>query len=357
MVRFNLWRKFQQGFLSLLFFLLRKHNKEELKGWKRSIFLLQIIEEILLQQDLSHLLQKIVSLGVRFLQVDAGTLRLADSERKFLLLKAAVGTSRSSDCISLPVDRNSIAGQSFIKGVPFLCPDISREPLYPWNNQEVKKFTSLLTVPLKTKDEILGVLSFYCRRKKYFSSFELKIAQLFASQAALAIVNKSYIDKISKLAITERLTGLYNQGYFYQRLKEELSRASRWKLPLSILFIDVDGMKNINDTYGHLKGDEILQLVAGGIKNSIREMDIAFRYGGDEFAVILPQTSSKQAFIVAERIKEQAKIKAHPYNITLSIGLVSFPEDGDDPRNLLNKADKAMYRVKQEGGDGVRKFS
>lgn len=358
MAKSNLWGKlYWMISSSLSFFLRNSREKIKSKGWEKLLFLLQITQEILLQQNLPHLLREIVSMGVRFLQVDAGTLRLADPEKKHLLLKAAIGTSRGSDCFSLPLNKDSIAGRSFIKGTPFLCSDISREPLYPWNTQEVRKFTSLLTVPLKTRNEVLGVLSFYCKKKRKFSNFELKIAQLFASQAALAIVNRSYIDKIKRLAVIEELTNLYNQGYFYKRLKEEISRALRGGNSLSILFMDVDGMKDINDTYGHLKGDNVLQLIARGIKSSIRNMDIAFRYGGDEFAVILPQTSPEGAFVVAKRIKEEVKRKTYPYNITLSIGLASFPQDGDNPRQLLDKADYAMYQAKQKGGDGVKRFA
>jgi diguanylate cyclase (GGDEF)-like protein len=325
-------------------------TKEEEKLYS----LLRINQEILSQGDLNQLLQHIVTSGVKFLQVDAGTLRLADSEKTSLLLKAAVGTSRSPHCLVLSLNKNSIAGRSFLERTSFFCSDISKEPLYPWNSQEIGKFTSLLTVPLKTKDEVLGVLSLYSKKRRNFSSFEVRLAELFASQAALAIVTRSYIEKIHKLAIMEGLTGLYNQSYFYQRLEEELARASRSKYPLSILFMDVDGLKDINDTRGHLTGDKVLKLIARNIKSNIRKMDIAFRYGGDEFVVILPQADQDKAFLVAERIRE--KIKKMPFSLGLSIGIASFPQDAKKLRELLDKADQAMYQAKQKGGNRVEKL-
>jgi len=167
----------------------------------------------------------------------------------------------------------------------------------------------------------------------------------------------SEVEKIKKVATIEKTTGLYNQNYFYQRLEEEIARASRNRYSLSLIFMDMDKLKDINDNYGHLTGDKVLQLVAKSIKDSIRKMDIAFRYGGDEFAVILPETDSEEALYIAERIRQRIKGKTSFCPVSLSFGIASFPQDAKEPQELLDRADQAMYQAKWKGGDKIEKIS
>ncbi|MBC7190273.1 GGDEF domain-containing protein, partial [Candidatus Aerophobetes bacterium] len=169
----------------------------------------------------------------------------------------------------------------------FLCPHVEEYKHFRKNTKENEKNcrkNDILKIQLAIENKKMGVLLFY-GMKKNISEEKIKIIELFATQVSLAIANLRYIERMRNLAMSDKLTGLYNQGYFYKRMEEELSRASRRGSPLSLLFLDVDGMKKINDTHGHIIGDKVLRLVAEKIKQSIRKTDIAFRYGGDEFVV------------------------------------------------------------------------
>jgi len=321
--------------------------------------LLQINEEILSERPLPELLHNIVKSGVNFLQADAGTLRLADKDKNSLTLKATSGTYRPLSTEILPINEESIAGKVFLEKKPIQCLNISREPSYPWNGEETSNFTSLLTVPLKTKDKILGVFSVYTREKREFSELEVKTAQMFASLSTLAIINRVRLEQIYQSAITEKLTGLYNQNYFYERLKEEVARSSRNNYSLSLIFIDVDWLKSINDSYGHLVGDEALKKISQVIRSCVRKVDLPFRYGGDELAALLPQTDGEAAYQIAERIRSKvSKISfREKFHLTVSIGVATYPQDANNPQDLLSKADSALYKAKQKGRNHVERFN
>ena len=160
------------------------------------------------------------------------------------------------------------------------------------------------------------------------------------------------LQDLESQARTDGLTGLANHRYFYDRLEEEVSRARRQNHPLSVIMMDLDELKRINDTYGHLAGDEILRRVADLLKSITRRMDIAARYGGDEFAVVLPETGAKQAHAFCNRmLKEAESLKFEEISgISISVGICTFPEGGDGVANLIDCADQALYHAKSQGG-------
>jgi len=250
------------------------------------------------------------------------------------VLKGTYGTHRESRAEKLPIDKKSAAGLSFLKGKPIKVLNISQESLYPWRDEESKKFTSLLTIPLKVGDKSVGVFSVYTKQERKFSRFEVELAEIFASQAALAIINRNYLNEFHRAAITEQLTGFYNAGYFHERLNEEINRAARTGHPVSLLFADLDHFKLINDSYGHLAGDKTLR---------------------DEVAIILPETDNAQAFQVAERIRKKVADASFQHNIrlTISIGIATYPQDATQPEDLLKVTDWAMYQAKQKGRNRI----
>lgn len=166
------------------------------------------------------------------------------------------------------------------------------------------------------------------------------------------------ITDLTTLAITDELTGLYNRKHFYQQLQKEIKRAKRYNSPLSLLIIDIDYFKNYNDIYGHLEGDRVLRKLGETIKASIRAVDSAYRYGGEEFAIILPETKSKSAFDMAERIRKMfgaikfspkvSKDKVDRVRKTISIGVAELMPDYS-LEELVNYADNAMYEAKRRG--------
>ncbi len=177
---------------------------------------------------------------------------------------------------------------------------------------------------------------------------------------ALALDNSMKLQHVQELSVTDDLTGLYNSRYLNQVLRRESKRASRSGRPLSLLFLDLDGFKSVNDTHGHLCGSRALVEAAGVIKRCSRETDIVARFGGDEFALILPETSSEGAMQVAERVRE--RVFAHPFlagdglniHLTTSVGVATLPDVAGSSEELLKAADTAMYKVKDAGKNGVR---
>jgi diguanylate cyclase (GGDEF)-like protein len=160
--------------------------------------------------------------------------------------------------------------------------------------------------------------------------------------------------ELQKMAVTDGLTGLYNHRHFNERLNAAFTRIKRIPEPLSLLFIDIDLFKRINDSHGHLAGDEILQGVAAVIKSNVREIDVLARYGGEEFAVILPGTDRKGARKMAERLRQSVAEKAFyidwkEIKVTVSVGAATCPDDATEREDLIGKADQALYHAKRSG--------
>jgi diguanylate cyclase (GGDEF)-like protein len=177
-----------------------------------------------------------------------------------------------------------------------------------------------------------------------------------ANEAAMALENARLYEDARKLADRDPLTGFYNHRFLHERLGEEVVRAQRGRRPLSVLMLDLDDFKLVNDTFGHLFGDRVLTWTAELIRSTLRASDIPARYGGDEFAIILPETDSDDAHRAAERILEAFRdrpfIGEHrgPVPIAASIGVSTYPSDGRTPTDLIAAADRALYSVKREGG-------
>ena len=178
--------------------------------------------------------------------------------------------------------------------------------------------------------------------------------------AAVALDNALLLKRAEALSVTDDLTHLYNSRYLNQVLRRETKRASRSGRPLSLLFIDLDGFKAINDTHGHLFGSRALVEAAAVIRGSARETDVVARFGGDEFALVLPDTGGEGAFAVGERIRE--RIAAHKFlagdgldiHLTASVGVATLPDVAASAEELVQAADTAMYQVKDSGKNGIQ---
>jgi diguanylate cyclase (GGDEF)-like protein len=198
-------------------------------------------------------------------------------------------------------------------------------------------------------------------RLERLSSEDRLVLQAVASELVVAVENSQLYKLTKRLSITDELTGLYNYRFLLQRLDEEIERAKRYNRSLSLLMIDTDDFKRFNDTYGHIAGDQALADVGTALRSAVREIDVVCRYGGEEFAVVLPETDAEGAFVVAEKVREA--VAAHSFSdgqgnrgvrVTVSIGLATFPSAAADREELLRQADDALYQAKHLGRDRVR---
>ncbi len=304
--------------------------------------------------DSEELLKFILSKSVEIFEAERGSIMLLDDQTDELVVKVATG-GRYRVLSSSPVKLGyGICGLAAREGTGRIAND-------GFKNREFRDFGSLVPVediqslmcsPLKFKEGTIGVINIVNRRNGgQFIESDLALLNLIASQAAVTIEN----NKLYELSITDGMTRLFVHRYFLARLSEELLRARRYSLRLSLIMIDIDNFKKFNDTYGHQTGDLVLQRVAQAIRDTVRTgIDIACRYGGEEMAIILPETRSDEAFRTAERVREsinQLQI-SHPtgaLRVTVSIGVASYPGDAHDRDSLVTAADKAMYYSKRSG--------
>ncbi len=188
----------------------------------------------------------------------------------------------------------------------------------------------------------------------------LRAVRVLLEPAGVALDNALMLKRVEALSVTDDLTNLYNSRYLNLVLRRETKRASRGGRPLSVLFIDLDLFKSVNDTHGHLCGSRALVEAAAVIRGSARETDIVARFGGDEFAVVLPETHAPGAFAVGERIRQRIagqRFLAHDgldVHLTVSVGVATLPDVAASAEDLLHAADQAMYRVKEAGKNGIQ---
>jgi len=212
---------------------------------------------------------------------------------------------------------------------------------------------SIIHLPLVVRDEVIGSLVIASCHPHAYSIKQIRLLERLALQIATPVENSQLYARAEQRSRIDELTGLFNRRHFEERLKEEIARHSRHGNAFSLLMLDLDFFKTYNDMYGHPSGDRLLNQMGEIISGSIRNADQAFRYGGDEFAVILPQTDTGDAHAVAERVRESvaAEMEARQVAVTCSIGLASYPADGVMSGELVNTADTALYYAKSTGGN------
>jgi diguanylate cyclase (GGDEF)-like protein len=223
---------------------------------------------------------------------------------------------------------------------------------------------AVIAFPLGCRGRRVGALVGLDRvpsaREPRLSESMLRAVRVLLEPASVALDNALLLKRAEALSVTDDLTHLYNSRYLNLVLRRETKRASRSGRPLSLLFIDLDGFKAVNDTHGHLFGSRALVEAAAVIRSSARETDVVSRFGGDEFALVLPDTGGEGAYAVGERIRE--RIAAHRFltgdgldiHLTVSVGVATLPDVANSSEELVQAADKAMYRVKDSGKNGIQ---
>ena len=218
----------------------------------------------------------------------------------------------------------------------------------------------LIMLPLIAKGEAIGIVEVTSRDRPVEDPGRITLARTMAHEAAMALENARVYEAARNLADRDPLTGFFNHRYLHERLSEEVVRAVRTRRPLSVVMLDLDDFKLVNDTFGHVYGDRVLVFVAETIRASLRASDVAARFGGDEFALILPETTAHEAAGVAERILAAfrdtpfAADGRSPFPVGASIGIASHPGDGRTATELIASADTGLYAAKGDGGSRVR---
>ncbi|MFH0994081.1 MAG: sensor domain-containing diguanylate cyclase [Pseudomonadota bacterium] len=289
-----------------------------------------------------------------------------------LLLDEIRGELRFEVCVNLDPDivkdirlkvGEGIAGQAVLRKSPMIVNDVYDNPMFCNTVDRLSGMTtrSIIAVPLVFAGKCSGVIELV----NPCSTGERTICLLsvIADYAAIAVENMKRYAQIHDLSIRDTLTGMFNTRYLYQTLDAMISERSAGLAPVSLIFMDVDNFKQVVDSYGHLKGSQVLHEIAGTIRGCIQEPAFGVAYGGDEFVVVLPDMPKESAYRTAEdirmRINETSYLCDDGYSIHvgISLGLASFPEDAENSQELLALADGALFQIKANGKNGVLMIS
>ena len=245
--------------------------------------------------------------------------------------------------------------------IPDILDPINEKYKNIWNRLNKKEGRTYLGIPLKLRGRAIGVISIQSLKMDAFDPYNIRLFETIATQASAPLENARLFERMEKLAITDGLTGLFNQRYFSEMAEKEISRAVRYQKPLSIIMIDLDHFKQVNDQFGHLMGDQMLQLITRNCTRILRNVDIISRYGGEEFTVMLPETDLKEGLAVAERLREaiassQVVSSEGVVKVTGSLGVATLGICPPDIKQLIDCADKALYEAKKAGRNQVKTF-
>jgi len=276
-----------------------------------------------------------------------------DQERKAIRAEFVRG-EREKELAGMTIPMGEgVSGRVASGGMPVRSEDAGRDLEWAQPGPSGGVLHSVLAVPLMREREVIGVLSVYHTAKQAFTEDHQRLLAIVARQASLAIENARQFARTRESALTDSLTGLPNARSLYTLLEQEISRSRRHNEPLSLLALDLDDFKSINDTFGHQVGDQALRDIATIFVRALREYDTVARHAGDEFFIVLPSTGREQALAIAGRT--QAAVASHHLDfqhgtmirLRVSIGVATFPDDGQDMHSLIAVADAAMYEDKR----------
>jgi diguanylate cyclase (GGDEF)-like protein len=311
--------------------------------------------------NLDSILQTIMDKMAEFFRPDTWSLLMVDEQKDELYFAIAVGDAAETlKTVRLKVGEG-IAGWVARHGESLIVPDVYNDPRFAKRIDEMTKWKtrSIICVPLQSKHRVLGVIQLINCAMESFGEQEMFFLHALCDYAAIAIDNARAVEKIQELTITDDCTGLYNARHLYKTLEAEVYRSARFGYEFSVIFLDLDHFKHVNDTYGHLVGSKLLQEIGFKIKSQLRLIDYAFRYGGDEFVILLPQTDKHSALVVAKRIQEMMRKTVFlaedglNLNVRCSMGLATYPEDAKSSHEIIRQADEMMYMVKNSSRDNI----
>jgi diguanylate cyclase (GGDEF)-like protein len=311
--------------------------------------------------DIKEVLKVVMSKVSELMNPRSWSLLLADENTGELTYEVAIGRSAAALKRRRIRPGEGVEGWVAREGKPLLVngrADLANLGIR--DAGRVKDAHSLICVPLRIKGKTLGVIEVTDRTdRRMFRPEDLTLLGTLADYAAIAIENAKNFQRVEELTITDELTRLYNARHLHNMLDYEIVRSIRHRLEFSLVFLDIDHFKGVNDQYGHLAGSKLLREIAGVIASMLRKLDVGTRYGGDEFVILLPQTPKKEALKVATRMRDRLAstyfLQGEGLNVkvTASFGIAAYPTDALSKSDLLRLADQAMYRVKNSTRNGV----
>jgi diguanylate cyclase (GGDEF)-like protein len=327
------------------------HRTQELSALQKAT------SALLTTLDLEVLLGQILDAAISAIPAaEKGTLHLVARDTGQLQLRAVQGYTDPRIRTFNPTDSASLPAIAVRERKPLLIHDAHAdpEPRYGSDIPEIRAISSMIVAPLILGGRTLGAVSLDAYRRYAFTEADLQLLVSFAATATTAIQNAQLYSEVQRQAITDPLTGLYNRRGFFELGRREVERANRFARPLTAMMIDIDLFKQVNDTKGHLIGDQVLAGVASQIEHQLRQVDLPGRYGGDEFIALLPETDLFNAYQAAERLRRSiAKViyptETEPVRITVSIGIAGLKHSSETLETLIERADQALYSAKQAG--------
>jgi diguanylate cyclase (GGDEF)-like protein len=342
-------------------------GKDLLRELQRTVDELAVLNEIgkalTSSLDIGEVMHVILAKVSELLKPSNWSLLLKDQATGELYFHAAVGAG-SDRLLGMRLQPGEgIAGWVAQNNQPLLVKNVHADPRFASRFDVASQFhtRSILCVPLTFKERTMGVIELVNGPADgAFHEEDLKILGTVAEFSAIAIENARNFHKVQELTVLDDHTGLFNSRHLKRSLEQEVVRATRFGHPVSVIFFDLDYFKKVNDTHGHQAGSQVLHEVGKLLLKTLRSTDVPVRYGGDEFVILMPETSKDQAVAAARRIgaeiARQPFLGEKPYGpvkLTASLGVAAFPDDARDPDNLIRRADEAMYRVKADCRGGV----
>jgi diguanylate cyclase (GGDEF)-like protein len=316
--------------------------------------------------DRDAILRAIMQQMEQFFKPETWSLLLVDEARNDLYYAVAVGyTSVDLRDLRVPLG-HGLAGWVAQHGESLIVPEVSEDPRFdprfaPLAEEAAAtssfRIHSAVCMPLRSRNRTLGVIQLFNCRLDTLTDYTISFLHVLCDYAAIAIDNARAVERIQELTITDDCTGLYNVRHLYRVLEDHADPSTSGSGPFSLIFIDIDHFKNVNDQHGHLVGSHILKEVGQTLRAGLRRQDIVFRYGGDEFVILLPGAGKRAAQHVAERILKNMRDRRFGNVLSLeiraSMGVATWPEDGSSVHEIIRSADGMMYLVKGTTRDNV----